>query len=222
VWVNRGYAALLRRTGPEEFAGRPILDVVGQEYYESIRPYIQRVLSGEKAEYEIQVDLPGAGRRWIHAVYVPTKAQDQTVDGWIAVVRDVTDRHDAEERLRESEERFRAIFYQAAVGIAQTSIDGHWLLVNDRFCEILGYSRDELRGKTFADVTYPDDREASLTAVRKLVAGEISSLSLQKRYIRKDGVTLWGRVFVSALSKYGRRGAGNDLALRPRQGLHLL
>jgi PAS domain S-box-containing protein len=83
------------------------------------------------------------------------------------------------------------------VGIAQTSIDGNWLLVNDRFCEILGYSRDELHGRNFVDITHPDDRETSVTQVTRLLAGEISSLSLEKRYIRKDGVTLWGRAVVS-------------------------
>jgi PAS domain S-box-containing protein len=132
-------------------------------------------------------------------VYIPTKDKDYNVDGWIAVVADVTERRAAEERLRASEECFRATFYQAAVGIAQTSIDGQWLLLNDRLCEILGYSRDELRGKRFIDITHPDDREASLIAFRKLLAYEISSWSAEKRYIRKDGVTVWGRVFVSAV-----------------------
>ena len=198
VWVSRSYAAWLGRE-PEEIAGRPMLDVVGREVYEPVRPYIERVLSGERVEYEAQVKYAEAGRRWIHVVYVPTKAKDQTVDGWIGMVADVTERHNAEERLRESAERFRAIFYQAAVGIAQTSIDGHWLLVNDRFCEILGISRDELRGKTFVDITHPDDRETSVTEISRLLAGEISSLSLEKRYIRKDGVTVWGRAFVSVV-----------------------
>jgi PAS domain S-box-containing protein len=113
------------------------------------------------------------------------------------VVGDITERHKAEERLRESEERFRATFYQAAVGIAQTGIDGQWMLLNDRFCEFLGYSRDELRGKTFIDVTHADDREASVTAVSKLLTGEISFWSVEKRYIRKNGVVVWGNVFVS-------------------------
>jgi PAS domain S-box-containing protein len=90
----------------------------------------------------------------------------------------------------ESEERFRATFYQAAVGIAQISIDGQWLLINDRFCEILGYSRDELKKKTFIDITHPDDREASLNAARKPLAGKISSWFVEKRYIRKDGATV--------------------------------
>jgi PAS domain S-box-containing protein len=197
VWVSRGYAAWLGRAGPEDVSGRRFVDVAGQEFYDAIRPYVERVLSGERVEFETQVNYLGIGRRWVHAVYVPTRAQDGTVDGWIAVVADVTDRHEAAERLRKSEERFRATFFQAAVGMAQTSIDGHWLLLNDWFCQILGYSRDELREKTLIEIIHPDDREASLAACEKLLAGEISTWSSEKRYIRKDGMTVWARVFVS-------------------------
>ena len=99
--------------------------------------------------------------------------------------------------LRESEERFRATFFQAAVGIAQTSVDRRWMLLNDQFCKMLGYSRAELNGKTFLEVTHPDDRELSLNTVRQLLSGEISSWSKEKRYIRKDGATVWARVFTS-------------------------
>ena len=134
---------------------------------------------------------------WTFSRAVPMLNAVGEIVEWFGTARDITDRKQAEEKLRESEERFRVTFYQAAVGIAQTGIDGQWMLLNDRFCEILGYSRDELRGKRFIDITHPDDREASLTAVRRLVADEISSWSSEKRYIRKDGVTIWGRVFVS-------------------------
>ena len=117
--------------------------------------------------------------------------------GHVMLSRNIFARAAAEERLRESEERFRVIFFQAAVGIAQTSIDGHWLLLNDRFCEMLGYSRDEIKEKTFIEIMHPDDRESSLTARDRLVAGEISSWSSEKRYIRKDRVTVWATLFVS-------------------------
>ncbi len=103
----------------------------------------------------------------------------------------------AENTLRESEERFRAIFSQAAVGIAQTRLDGVWLAVNDRFCEMLGYAETELRGKAFLEVTHPDDLEKSGSAIRQLLAGEIPSWQTEKRYIRKDGNILWTRLYVS-------------------------
>jgi two-component system, cell cycle sensor histidine kinase and response regulator CckA len=102
-----------------------------------------------------------------------------------------------EAALRESEERFRAIFSQAAVGIAQTSIQGEWLLVNNRFSEIVGYTQAELRGKTFVDITHPDDREANLVALHQFLAGEMSSRSVEKRYIHKDGATVWARLHIS-------------------------
>jgi PAS domain S-box-containing protein len=109
----------------------------------------------------------------------------------VGVARDITKGKRAEAALRESNQRFRAIFTQAAVGLAQTDLDGKWLLLNDRFCEITGYTQAELRGKTFLDITHPADREASLAKIRRLLAGEISSNKMEKRYIRKDGAIVW-------------------------------
>jgi PAS domain S-box-containing protein len=102
-----------------------------------------------------------------------------------------------EAALRESEEQFRAIFSQAAVGIAQTSLQGEWLLLNNRFSEIVGYTQAELRGKTFVDITHPDDREANIVARHQFLAGEISSWAVEKRYIHKNGGTVWARVHVA-------------------------
>jgi PAS domain S-box-containing protein len=103
----------------------------------------------------------------------------------------------SEAALRESEQRFRAIFSQAAVGITQTSLDGVLLAVNHRACEMLGYSETEMRGKPFLEVTHPDDLEKSGDAMRRLLAGEISSWQAEKRFIHKDGGIVWTRVSVS-------------------------
>jgi two-component system cell cycle sensor histidine kinase/response regulator CckA len=105
-----------------------------------------------------------------------------------------TQREGSEAALNESEERFQAIFAQAAVGIAQIGLDGAWLLVNSRFCRMLGYSETELRRKTLQDITHPDDNDESLTGRRQLLAGEISSHTMEKRYIRHDGTIFWGRL----------------------------
>jgi PAS domain S-box-containing protein len=110
---------------------------------------------------------------------------------------EVAERQRTEIALRETEERFRATFFQAAVGIAQTSLQGEWLLLNNRFSEIVGYTQAELRGKTFVNITHPDDREANIVARRQFLAGEISSWSVEKRYIHKNGATVWARVHVS-------------------------
>jgi two-component system cell cycle sensor histidine kinase/response regulator CckA len=140
---------------------------------------------------------PDRSVHWLHskgAVFLDASGRPVRSTG---VVLDVTERKQAESALRESEERFRVAFYRAPVGIAQTGPDGQWLFVNDRYCEMFGYSQTELRGKSFLDITHPDDSEASHTALRQLLAGEISSLLKEKRYIRRDGGILWVRLFTS-------------------------
>jgi two-component system cell cycle sensor histidine kinase/response regulator CckA len=108
-----------------------------------------------------------------------------------------TAREWAKGELHESERLFQAIFFQAAVGIAQANVEGEFLLLNDRFCDILGYTPAELRGKTSWDITHPDDREAALDGRRRLLAGEISSHSMEKRYVHKDGTIVSTRRYLS-------------------------
>ncbi|MBK6533824.1 MAG: PAS domain S-box protein [Deltaproteobacteria bacterium] len=100
----------------------------------------------------------------------------------------------ANAELRESEERFRATFEQAAVGIAHVSLDGAFLRVNPRLCDIVGYSADELLTRRFADITAPEDLTASYSAAGEVVGGARESHSFDKRYVRKDGSLVWAHV----------------------------
>ena len=87
--------------------------------------------------------------------------------------------------------RLRASFEDAAVGMAHVAPNGRWLRVNDRLCAMTGYARDELLAKTSQEITHPDDLDADLAALRKLLAGEIASDVREKRYLRKDGDIVW-------------------------------
>jgi PAS domain S-box-containing protein len=111
-WVSPVYAQWLRRDA-KEIIGRPIVDVIGVEGYDAIRPHMDRVLSGQKEEYVALVNYQGPGMRWIHAVYVPTRDGTGVLDGWVAVVTDITDRRRLEQEReqllqREHEARARA------------------------------------------------------------------------------------------------------------------
>jgi len=117
----------------------------------------------------------------------------------LVLSHDITERVRAEVALRASEERFRVTFEQAAVGIAHVATDGRWLRVNQRLCEIVGYTREELLGLTFQDITHPDDLSIDLEHVRQVLADEIQTYSLEKRYIRKDKTTVWINLTVSLL-----------------------
>jgi len=117
----------------------------------------------------------------------------------ISIVRDITERKQAEANLRESEERFRATFDQAAVGMAQISPNGRYMRVNERLCEITGYSQAELLQKTYQAITHPDDLAADVAQTERLLAGEISSYTIEKRYLHKDGSSIWTTMARSAV-----------------------
>jgi PAS domain S-box-containing protein len=105
----------------------------------------------------------------------------------------------AQEALRRSEERYRATFDNAAVGIAHVGLDGRFLRFNDAVCAITGYSREELVTKTFTDITHPDDIDADWAQARQVLAGEIPTYSMEKRYLRKDGSIAWVCLTVSLM-----------------------
>jgi len=112
-------------------------------------------------------------------------------------LQDIEARKHVEEMLRESEERFRGTFEQAAVGIAHVAPNGRWLRVNRRLCDIVGYTEPELWTRTFQDITHPDDLDRDLGYVRDMLDGKIETYSLEKRYFRKDGSVVWIDLTVS-------------------------
>jgi PAS domain S-box-containing protein len=102
--------------------------------------------------------------------------------------------------LRESEKRFRETFEQAAVGIAHVGIDGQWLRVNQKLCDIVGYTREQLMELTFQEITHPEDLALDLAYVERLLAGKIKNYSLEKRYLRQDGSIVWIELTVSLVT----------------------
>jgi PAS domain S-box-containing protein len=119
---------------------------------------------------------------------------------YTVILRDVSERLEAERKLRENEEELRAAFEQAAVGFAYTAPDGRFLRVNEKLCEITGYSQEELLTKTFQEITEPDDLQRDLEQQAKLLAGEIGTYTLEKRYYRKDASRIWIRLTASLMN----------------------
>ena len=105
---------------------------------------------------------------------------------------DIAERIRAEESLRESEDRFRATFEQAGVGIAHVAVDGHFLWVNQQLCAMTGYSHDELLSLSFVDLAAPEDRDDVESSLRSLVTGKLSAHISEKRYYKLDGSVFWG------------------------------
>ncbi len=119
----------------------------------------------------------------------------------VSVHNDIDERKRAEEVLQESEGRFRSTFEQAAVGIVHAAPDGRFLMINQRFCNIVGYTQEEMLTKTFPKITHPDDLNADLEQVQRLLENKVQTFSMEKRYIRKNGSHVWVNLTVSLVRK---------------------
>ena len=122
---------------------------------------------------------------------------DGTPISILSLIQNITENVEAEYRLIESEERFRATFEQAAVGIAHVGLDGSWLKVNQKLCAIIGYSAEEVRLLSFQDITHPEDLSVDLSFLQEILNGQRITYSLEKRYIHKNGDIIWVNLTVS-------------------------
>ncbi len=119
----------------------------------------------------------------------------------MGIARDITKRKGALEALEESNRMFRGTFEQAAVGVAHVSPDGSFTRINQRFCDIVGYTHEEMVEKTFQEITHPKDLDADLAYVNQLFEGEIEHYSMEKRYFHKKGHVVWVNLTVALMQR---------------------
>ena len=115
----------------------------------------------------------------------------------VGISTNITQQKQAQAKILASETKFRNTFEQAAVGIAHVSPDGKWLRVNRKLCQIVGYTKEELLQKTFQDITHPEDIDSDLKYIRQIFAEEIQTYSMEKRYVHKNGGSIWINLTVS-------------------------
>lgn len=168
----------------------------GDQLVEEIRRYPQLddtpiVMLTAKADDALRSKLLQHGvQDYIHKPFSTSEVQAR-------VAGLLRERQRVGSRLQNLEERFRATFEQAAVGIAHVAPDGQWLRVNEKLCDIVAYPREELLRLNFQRITHPDDLGMDEALVRRVLAGEIDSYDLDKRYIRKDGSEVWTHLTVA-------------------------
>ncbi|MEH2444775.1 MAG: PAS domain S-box protein [Nostoc sp.] len=201
IRINQVFAEINGLT-IEEHLGRKFGEVLPKMAAE-LEPLLQQVLDSGKPL--LNVEISGETRRqpkrygyWLGNYYPVNNTMGQTV-GIGIILAEVTAAKQTEVALRESEERFRAMFNQAAVGITLIGLDGRFLQINSALCEITGYSHEELIQMNFQEITHPDDLEVDSENARRVLAQEISDYSLEKRYIRKDGSIVWVNLTSSAV-----------------------
>lgn len=138
---------------------------------------------------------------WVEGDYICIYDSQGRIAGYFGVERDISDRKKAEAALRDSEERFRATVEQAAVGITHCDKNGRYLRVNQKFCNILGYTAEELLCRTWMDVTYREDLDSDLAKNHRLFAREVDCFNMEKRLVCQDGSLIWVNITVSLVEE---------------------
>lgn len=194
-WANRASGASV---------GVPADELVGRHCYEVWHgrtspcedcPVLKAKATGEAQEAEVSTP---DGRLW-HLRGYPVFGGDGQVVALVEFGQDITARKRAEQKLRQSEEQFRAVFDNASAMVAMADLDGRWTHVNRYMAEAFGYSEVELTRMRAQELTHPGDRPVAADLLGKLLAGEIDHYRMTRRHIRKDGRLIWVDLAVSPL-----------------------
>lgn len=138
---------------------------------------------------------------YIEEIARPLLDNSGSISQFIGIIRNITDRKLAEEALKQSEQLFRSYFELPLIGIAIVSPDKRWIAVNDKLCDILGYTRDELLKLTWTDITPQEDLHMEMADYEKMFSGELKINNLEKRYIKKDGTVIYVKLSSTCVRK---------------------
>ncbi|MBN1496539.1 MAG: PAS domain S-box protein [Spirochaetes bacterium] len=189
--ANEAHAAFYGKAA-SEVSHRRVTEIIPEE---EVRLWIEDnrkvFATGKRTEIDMWARDTRGEKRYLNIVKTPKLDEDGDVEYVVCSAEDNTEQKLMESALRLSEAQFRSYFELPLIGIAITSTDKTWVEVNDRLCEILGYSRQELLHMTWSEMTHPDDLAADLDQFNSILDGRIESYSMDKRFIRKSGEVIW-------------------------------
>ena len=212
TYANSAIERILGYT-PEEFTSVNHLALVHPDDLEAVGANVAEAARapGSVAAFEYRVRHKDGSWRTIDSVG-RNLVDDPAVGGFLVTLRDVTEQRLAEEAIRESEERFRAAFEGAPMGVAVVGLDGTLLHVNPALCELSGYAVKEIEGRSFTDFVPADELELDLEALRLLLETGEPQRNLERRLITKAGVERWAQVGISLL--HDEAGAPSGIVLQ--------
>lgn len=184
----------------EEMIGRPFFEFVEPRALERDIEVFHRILQGSPVvQYETVHRRKDGSPVYLSFNAIPLTDGTGAVIGTTGTANDITQRKEAEQILQRSEARMRQYFETSLLGIAVIRPDKSWVEMNDKFCEMVGYRRDELQNLTWTDLTHPDDVASDLNLFQRVLSGHIDSYSIEKRLIRKDGSIIYVRFSVTGV-----------------------
>lgn len=171
----------------------------------ALKEWMEYLVGEKKFDLEYRIIAPKNKVIWLREQAAKLLNEKNIVVGHIGTISDVTKRKIAEEKLSESEQKFRTLFEQAAVGVAQIETKtGRFIQVNQKYCDIVGYSEKEMLNINFQKITHEDDLESDLKNMKLLKAGKIDEFTMEKRYYHKNKSIVWVTLTVSPMLKIGK------------------
>ena len=198
-FVNRAYAD---RFGvqPEQLTGKHISEVVGYQAFQLLRPFIDATLSGRRLEYEIEIPYESLGKRFMRCAYVPVNDISGAPDGFVAVLTDITEQKATETKLQHEYALRQAIESSMPTGVAVVDSDGKQTYVNDAFCRMVDYSREELVGATAPFVYWPPEEAGAIAeALRLTLMGGAPGEGFTVQFQRRGGERFEALLMISAV-----------------------
>jgi PAS domain S-box-containing protein len=194
-------AAAITGVSDERIRGKRPQDVFKPGVAAQLNGSYRRCLqAGEPIDYIEDVDFE-PGRRIYHTHLVPVRDANGRIYRIAGFARDITAQTKAEQAVRASEARFRSYFDSPLIGMAVTTPDRRWLEVNDHLCSMLGYTREELLGLRWSDLTLPEDLHNNDHLLERARAGEVDAYTVEKRYRRKDGRVIHANIAVRCIRR---------------------
>ncbi len=179
-----------------EITPEQALERIVPEYRKSFEMAMRAAIDhGTPYDFELQLITSKGQTIWARSLGQAVQVNNKAVK-LVGIFQDITAQKNTERELSKSKNLFRSYFELPFHGIAITSLDKRWIEVNDKLCSLLGYSRDEIVKKTWAEMTHPDDLSNGVDQFDLLLSGQISGYQLDKRYIRKNGESLWTHLTV--------------------------
>ncbi|WP_017718084.1 PAS domain S-box protein [Kamptonema formosum] len=178
----------------ERLEGKTLGECFPPQVCRLIAPVYRKALAGNPTVFEKE-----CAEKIYQVRAVPVFDDCGQITAGLVMTQNITELKQALAALRESEEKFRAIFEQAAVGISLLSPTGQFLSANRGFCHTVGYAPEELPALNFQDITHPEDLSANLDCHKQILANQIQNVSFEKRYLRKDGSPVWVSASIAAV-----------------------
>ena len=188
ILLAEGQALVVGGYDPERLIGRDLADVVPAATFKKLEPEYRAALRGENRAVE---HFSNDGQRRYLINTAPLRDDEGEIIGLVAVSQDITSRRRIEQELGEARSHFETAFNAAPIGMAMVGLDGRFLRANRALCELLGYDAEEITGLTFQQITHPADLETDLGHVDALIAGDIDTYTMEKRYFTKEGHLIW-------------------------------